>query len=92
MTEHHTDEDTSVFPALARQFPELREVLAGLERDHQAIAGLLRRLKELAAAPDRAAVQLELDGLAALLEGHFTWEERRLVKALDTSGGLTGMT
>jgi hemerythrin-like domain-containing protein len=85
VTEHHTDEDSSVFPVLARQFPELSDVLAGLERDHQAIAGLLRRLRELAAEPDRAAIQRELDGLAALIEGHFTWEERRLVAALDAS-------
>ena len=25
----------------------------------------------------------ELDGLAAILESHFQWEERRLVNALD---------
>jgi len=92
VTEHHTGEDTGVFPALARQHPELREVLAGLERDHQTIATLLRRLAALAAQPDRAAIQAELDGLAAILESHFSWEERRLVRALDTSVGLTGLS
>jgi hypothetical protein len=91
VTEHHTGEDTGVFPALAREHPELRDVLAGLERDHQVIAGLLVRLRELAQQSDRAAIQLELDGLAALLEGHFTWEERRLVAALDAADGVTGL-
>ena len=83
VTEHHTGEDTAVFPALARLHPELRSVLDGLERDHQLIAALLRRVVELAAEPDRAAIQRELDGLAAILESHFSWEERRLVTALD---------
>ena len=84
VTEHHTGEDTAVFPALARRHPELRAVLDGLERDHQLIADLLRRVVALAAEPDRAAIQRELDGLAAILESHFRWEERRLVTALDS--------
>jgi hypothetical protein len=83
VTEHHTDEDTSVFPALAAEHPELRDVLDGLERDHTMIAGMLRRVVELSADLDAAGARAELDGLAALLESHFTWEEKRLVKALN---------
>lgn len=89
---HHTGEDARVFPELARRHPELRDVLAGLERDHQVIAGLLQRVAALAGEPDRAAIQRELDGLAAILESHFRWEERRLVAVLDTSVGLTDLS
>jgi hypothetical protein len=92
VTRHHTGERTGVFPALARQYPQLREVLAGLERDHQMIATLLRRLAELAADPDRTRIERELDGLAAILESHLSWEERRLVAALDTAVGVTGLS
>jgi len=86
LTRHHTEEDTSVFPVLAARHPELREVLEGLERDHLLVAGMLRRVAELAADLDADGVRAELDGLAALLESHFTWEEKRLVAALNALG------
>jgi Hemerythrin HHE cation binding domain len=102
VTRHHTGEDTGVFPLLAERHPGLRAFLAGLERDHQVIAGLLTRVSTLSGqlrdehTPARAAaVQSELDGLAAVLETHFIGEEKRLVAvldALDTSEGLTGLT
>jgi len=86
ITRHHTEEDTSVFPALAARHPELREVLEGLERDHAMVAGMLRRVAELAADLDADGARAELDGLAALLESHFIWEEKRLVAALNALG------
>jgi hemerythrin-like domain-containing protein len=86
ITRHHTVEDTSVFPLLAARHPELREVLEGLERDHQMVAGMLHRVAELAADLDADGALAELDGVAALLESHFTWEEKRLVAALNALG------
>lgn len=83
VTRHHTAEDTTVFPVLARRHPELRDFLAELERDHQVIAGILGRI---VAAPGPA----ELDGLAAILETHFRGEEKRLAGVLDTLGGAFG--
>ncbi|WP_063824954.1 hemerythrin domain-containing protein [Nocardia pseudovaccinii] len=86
LTRHHTGEDTAGFPALAGQFPELAPVLAELRTDHQLVADILRRLTELldSIGPDNAdTVRRELDGLAAILESHFHWEERRLVQAFD---------
>ncbi|WP_433761902.1 hemerythrin domain-containing protein [Nocardia sp. CA-135398] len=86
LTRHHTGEDTVGFPALADQFPELAPVLAELRTDHQLVADILRRLTELldSIRPDNAdTVRRELDGLAAVLESHFRWEERRLVQAFD---------
>lgn len=83
VSRHHTAEDTTVFPILAERQPELRDFLAGLERDHQVIAGMLARI---AAMPDRA----ELDGLAAILETHFRGEEKRLGEVLGTLDGELG--
>ncbi|HEY1639517.1 MAG TPA: hemerythrin domain-containing protein [Streptosporangiaceae bacterium] len=86
LARHHGSEDAAAFPLLARQVPELAPVLAELQADHQVIASILRRIEELAsgAGPGNAArVRGELDGLAAILESHFRWEERRVTAALD---------
>ena len=104
VTRHHTGEDTGVFPFLAARHPELRDFLYQLERDHQTIAWMLGRVQHVAAAlqpggepePDRvAAIQAELNGLAAVLETHFIGEEKRLVavlNALESSADLPGLT
>jgi hemerythrin-like domain-containing protein len=87
---HHTGEDAGAFPALAEQFPQLRPVLQELTRDHRIVSDILRRLQDLLAGLDISDttqprhVQSELDGLAALLESHFTYEERKIVAALNS--------
>ena len=86
VTRHHTEEDTAAFPVLAERHPELRPVLEGLERDHRMVAGMLQRASRLAGNLDADGARAELDGLAALLESHFAWEEKRLVAALDRLG------
>ena len=83
VTRHHTAEDTGVFPILAARHPELRDFLAGLERDHVVIAGMLTRLSAWAREPADPGGRAELDGLAAVLETHFIGEEKRLAKVLD---------
>ncbi|MEU9740437.1 hemerythrin domain-containing protein [Micromonospora chersina] len=94
---HHTGEDGGAFRALAEQAPELRPVLAELSADHSIVADLLRRIDALLTeAADGRSVRAELDGLAALLETHFTYEERKLVAALNRLTGdpveLLGVT
>jgi hemerythrin-like domain-containing protein len=83
ITRHHTSEDATVFPVLAERHPELRDVLDGLERDHRMMAGMIQRVEELAGRLDAAGARAELDGLAALIESHFAWEEKRIVTALN---------
>lgn len=94
---HHTGEDGGAFPALAELVPELRPVLAELSADHRVVADLLRRIDALlAGASDGRSVRAELDGLAGLLESHFSYEERKLVAALNRLAGdpveLLGVT
>jgi hemerythrin-like domain-containing protein len=104
VSRHHTGEDDGAFPALGALHPELRPMLEELGRDHHVLAGILRGLEELLGRPgpdtepvDPQRVRTELDSLAALLESHFVYEEKRLVAALDalpdragTAGTLLG--
>jgi hypothetical protein len=83
VTRHHTGEDEGAFPALARQFPELRPVLQELAADHGLVTLMLQRLEKLDFS-DSAAATRELNGIEAILESHFTYEERKIVKALDS--------
>ena len=71
---------------MAQHYPELRPVLTELSRDHRQIAELLDRLKDV------STMGVELDTLAALLETHLVYEEKKLVAALNklTVGGEEG--
>jgi Hemerythrin HHE cation binding domain len=87
---HHIGEDGGAFRVLDRRFPDLSPVIEELGRDHEIVAGILRQFEALVAegatGPDPAEAQrirFELDGLAALLESHFVFEEKKLVTALD---------
>lgn len=98
LTAHHTGEDAGAFPALAERFPELAPVLEKMAEDHVWIAGVLARVEELARELAEAGTSPrlagELDGLAAIAESHFSFEERRITAALDrlpgTAAGLLG--
>jgi Hemerythrin HHE cation binding domain len=89
---HHTGEDSELLPALRAAAPELAPVIDKLIEDHALVAGILRQVRELLTpgrAPSRPeALVRELDGLIAILESHFNYEERRIAKALDTAGPL----
>lgn len=84
LTGHHEGEDRELFPAIVAAHSELRETLRYLEHDHSMIAQLLTGLQN---AVDRAAAPAELDqqleGIAALMESHFRYEERQLLRVLD---------
>jgi len=95
LTAHHTGEDAGAFPALAQRFPELAPVLDKMAEDHVWISGILARVEELAgelaASGTSPRMAGELDGLAAIVESHFSFEERRIAAALDRLPGTTAL-
>ncbi|GAV43944.1 hemerythrin domain-containing protein [Streptomyces acidiscabies] len=89
LTSHHEGEDDGMFSQLLRERPDLAATVANLVEDHGLIASILSRVRELADSatashgPDLEAIGRELDGLAAIMESHFSYEERTISKALD---------
>ncbi|MFI6350371.1 hemerythrin domain-containing protein [Streptomyces sp. NPDC050560] len=82
---HHRGEEHTLFPAVEAAHPELGPVLRALRQDHSMIAHLLGSLRaavERAAPPDE--LDGHLDGIAAIMESHFRYEERQLLTVLDT--------
>jgi hemerythrin-like domain-containing protein len=85
LTGHHEGEDRALFPAVEAAHPELRDTLQALRQDHSMIAHLITGLQ---AAVDRAVtpdvLARHLEGIGAIMENHFRYEERRLLSVLDT--------
>ncbi|MFE1309205.1 nitroreductase family deazaflavin-dependent oxidoreductase [Streptomyces sp. NPDC058755] len=81
---HHTGEDTALFPFLADRHPHLAPTLERLEQEHVHIADLVEQLRRAVSGehPDPAAARAEVDRLTAALEAHLTYEEEQLVPAL----------
>ena len=81
---HHRSEDARLFPELVGRHPELDETIAYLKQDHSMIAYLLAGLQN---AVGRSATPAELDrhleGIAAIMESHFRYEERQLASVLE---------
>jgi hemerythrin-like domain-containing protein len=82
---HHRGEDRHLFPTIAASYPHLGPVLRALEQDHSMIAHVLGGLQ---AAIDRSATAAELsghlEGIGAIMENHFRYEERQLLTILQT--------
>ena len=82
---HHRGEDRSLFPAIAAAHPDLLPVLRSLRQDHSMIAHLLGSLR---AAAERgtpvAELNRHLDGISAVMENHFRYEERQLLTVLES--------
>lgn len=90
LTRHHTGEDRDAFTAIAEEFPELRDVITELKTDHNRIDWILGNLNQLLenlpTSPDPATatrVRAELEGLSAVMETHFGYEERKLLSVLN---------
>ncbi|MFI2207586.1 hemerythrin domain-containing protein [Streptomyces sp. NPDC020192] len=92
LTSHHQGEDDGMFSQLLREHPDLAATVTNLVEDHGMIASILSRVRELAfravesRGPVLEAIGRELDGLAAIMESHFSYEERTISEALD--GGV----
>ncbi|KRE39407.1 cation-binding protein [Janibacter sp. Soil728] len=85
LTRHHEGEDRHLFPAIASEHPELADTLRRLSQDHSMMSHLVGGLE---AALDRddppERVHSHLDGLGAIMESHFRFEERALLRILET--------
>lgn len=85
LTAHHEGEDRELFPAIAAAHPELADTLRALRQDHSMIDYLIRALQRaLDDAASAAEVDRHLEGIAAIMESHFRYEERALLTVLDT--------
>jgi Hemerythrin HHE cation binding domain len=96
LASHHQGEDEGMFAQLLRERPDLAATVAKLVEDHGMIASILSRVRELAdravdsRGPALAAIGRELDGLAAIMESHFSYEERAISDAIDDTVADTG--
>ena len=85
---HHRSEDDVLFPVLLAAHPDLRPVVARLVQDHSMIEHLLGGLGETLASGGPAQATLRhLDGIGAVMESHFRYEERQLLHLLDALDG-----
>jgi hypothetical protein len=87
--EHHRGENEELFADVVAQQPALAATVDQLRHDHGLIGFLLRGLatavRALPAAPEPEELvrfRQTLDGLAAVLESHFTFEERAVLAAV----------
>ena len=93
---HHQGEDNGMFTQLLDARPDLAPAIRNLTGDHAAIAAILHQVRALAlawkTAPAQSLPELrrELDGLAAIVESHFRYEERAISAALDHGVPDTG--
>jgi hemerythrin-like domain-containing protein len=81
---HHISEDTTLFPELSARHPRLRSTIAKLVQDHEMIASLLTQFGyALTASATTDELVRHLDGLGAIMESHFNYEERQLLDTLE---------
>ncbi len=82
---HHRGEDRTLFPAIEAAHPALSGVLTALKQDHSMLAHLIGGLQAAArAGASRPLLDQHLDGIEALMENHFRYEERELLQVLET--------
>ncbi|CAH0165234.1 hypothetical protein SRABI76_01139 [Microbacterium oxydans] len=80
---HHLSEDRTLFPALRAEHPELGGVIDTLMQDHSMLAHLLQALRGAAERDeDHASIGRHLDGIGAIMESHFRFEEREILTPL----------
>ncbi|GLW06497.1 cation-binding protein [Microtetraspora sp. NBRC 13810] len=90
LARHHGGEDMVVFPHLEDRFPQLKEALDRLRREHVTVERLRDELRDAVAAlgtGDAAESERlgdEIERLAAELSAHFDYEEDQLVPALNS--------
>jgi hypothetical protein len=92
VTVHHTIEDRSMFPHLARADARLDAVIARLGDEHQTITGVLDRIDGALVALVEGesgamdGVRASVDLLTDAMRSHLSYEERELVEPLARLG------
>jgi hemerythrin-like domain-containing protein len=82
---HHRAEDRNLFPALREEHPRLGGMIDKLMQDHSMLTHLLAGLRhavESGESPD--SISRHLDGVGAIMESHFRFEEREILEPLRT--------
>ncbi|MFD2026506.1 hemerythrin domain-containing protein [Promicromonospora aerolata] len=86
LTGHHRSEDATLFDVVLAAEPGLAPVVADLKRDHSMLDQLLGELERAAmSGAGRDELLQHLDGVEAVMETHFRYEEKKLVDVLDAS-------
>lgn len=84
LTGHHRAEDSALFPRVLAAHPELAPKVAKLIQDHSMISYLIQGLERaLRSRQDATTLLRHLDGIGAIMESHFRYEETQLVSVLD---------
>ena len=85
LARHHGAEDRVLFPQVLAAHPELARDIARLTEDHLLLAGLISALDHVAGDGngDPAVITRHLDGIEAIMESHFAFEERKLAEVLN---------
>ncbi|MFF7291748.1 hemerythrin domain-containing protein [Microbacterium sp. NPDC008134] len=80
---HHRGEDRALLPELRREHPELGDTIDKLMQDHSMLSHLLGALRSAAEREeDAATIARHLDGIGAIMESHFRFEEREILAPL----------
>jgi hypothetical protein len=86
---HHRAEDAALFPAIIAARPDLAPVIAVLSQDHGMIDHLIAGLKlALDGGISPEEKRRHLDGIGAVMETHFRFEEKKLIEVLEASAAL----
>ncbi|GAA2171725.1 MULTISPECIES: hemerythrin domain-containing protein [Glycomyces] len=81
---HHRSEDGGLFPQVIAEHPELKPVIANLMSDHNMLEHLIGRLADaMDSGADPDELHRHLDGIGAVMETHFRYEESQLLAILD---------
>jgi hemerythrin-like domain-containing protein len=84
LTGHHLSEDAALFPRVLGVEPGLADTVTKLMQDHSMIAHLIQGLEHAMKASENTETLLRnLDGIDAVMETHFRFEEKQLVVLLD---------
>jgi len=86
---HHRSEDATLFPAIVAARPDLAPIIATLSQDHSMIDHLIAGLRlALDAGISAEEKRRHLDGIGAVMETHFRFEEKKLIEVLEASALL----